>query len=97
MLVIKVELHSAVDGEVTTVGEMAIDNIGGNTKRGNYRVRIARKGYNLFAILKGERSPVRTGEVFNYPRKSYSVWRLVYRALAECYPEEKNYIREADK
>lgn len=31
----------------------------------------------------------RTARVENYPRLSYSVWRLVLRALKSCFPEEK--------
>ncbi len=97
MLVVKVELHSAIGGKIETIGQMVIDNIGGDTKRGNYRVRVMRKSSAMISMLRGKVQPARAGEVFDYPRQSYSVWRLVFRALAECYPEEKNYIREADK
>ncbi len=51
----------------------------GDSKRGNYRVQLFRKGCdNVF----------RTGHVENYPRRSYHVGRLIYRALASCFPEE---------
>jgi hypothetical protein len=32
--------------------------------------------------------PVR-GEVKDYPRQAYNVWRLVIRALRACFPEER--------
>lgn len=31
----------------------------------------------------------RTGRVENFPRQSYSIWRLVFRALLSAFPEEK--------
>lgn len=30
----------------------------------------------------------RLGEVQNYPRLAYNMWRLVIRALRSCFPEE---------
>ena len=72
MLIIKIELHSAVTGEVSTIGEMRITNDGtGDASVGNYDVEI-------------RRVPLRSVErarVEGYPRLQYPVWGLVRRAL----------------
>lgn len=88
MLVVKIELHSAITGEITTIGAMIIDNIGGTKSRGDYRVRVANKNdaEDLREIM---RAPQRQGEVRGYPRLSYNVWRLVSRALLSAFPEER--------
>lgn len=44
MLVVRVELHSAITNKVTDLGTMVIDNVGGTSSRGNYRTRTYRKG-----------------------------------------------------
>lgn len=87
MIVIKIELHSAITRKVTTLGQMIIANTGGTLKRGDYSVHVGNKKDvgNLGKILK---SPLRTGRVENYPRISYNVWRLVVRALLSAFPEE---------
>ena len=91
MLVVKVELHSARTGNVETLGVMLIDNVSGHGQgaddpRADYRVRVGRKGSTL---VQAASSPLRTGEVWNYPRLRYNVWRLVSRALRSAFPEEK--------
>ncbi len=42
MIIVKVELHSAITGQKTELARMMIDNIGGDLKRGNYRARTFR-------------------------------------------------------
>lgn len=89
MIVLKVELHSAVTGKVTTLGSAIISNRGdGSNTRGNYDVRVGNKrdANNLVSVY---RKPQRRGEVLDYPRTSYSIWRLVLRALRSVFPEEK--------
>lgn len=88
MIVIKVELHSAKTGDVETLGVTYISNIGGTHKRGDYDVRVANKK-DVHDARKAYRNPLRTGEVKDYPRLSYNVWRLVIRALKSAFPEEK--------
>lgn len=84
MIVVKVELHSAITGQVKLLGVMCIANDGtGSHKRGNYDAWVYRKGTET-----SSRDVLRTGRVENYPRISYSIWRLVLRALKSCYPEE---------
>ena len=88
MIVVKIELHSAVTKQITLLGSMIIDNIGGTNTKGNYRVRVGRKtdAENLNQIAQ---NPLRIGEVNDYPRLAYNVWRLVFRALKSTFPEEK--------
>lgn len=86
MLVVRIELHHArFPGKVTELGRMIIGNDGSSEdpRRGNYTVRVLRKGF---------RSVQRYGAVAGFPRKSHNVWRLVLRALASAFPEEKRHV-----
>lgn len=74
MLVVRIELHSAITGKVTEIGRMHIINTDtGTQKRGNYDVEIMRRGTTD--------KVQRRGSVTDYPRLSYTVWELVRRAL----------------
>lgn len=99
MLVVKIELHSAVTGKVSTIGKMIIGNMGTGTEaRGDYRVAVGKKptardklgGLRWQGLDQIWLHPLREGEVKDYPRLSYNVWRLVIRALLSAFPEEKN-------
>lgn len=74
MIVVKIELHSARTGKVTELGRLHIANDGTGTKsRGNYNVtKIGKRRRKL---------PPVTARVENFPRLSYSVFRLLRRAL----------------
>lgn len=90
MIVVRVELWSAVTGETTEIARMLIDNIGGTHTRGNYRCRTL-KGRSRQAL---DRAMVRTGgdgifrtvqregRVEGHPRLREHVWNLVAKALA---------------
>lgn len=97
MIVVKVELHSAITGTVKEIGRAYIANDGtGTAKRGNYFAKVARKQPsgkwpNWFSAMG---KFVRKGEVKDYPRQSYNVWRLVIRSLLACFPEEQNGISD---
>jgi len=67
---------------------MLVLNVGGTTKIGNYICKIARKR-NTFTNADTWKEPLRTGNIKNYPRLSYNVWRLVIRSLLSAFPEEK--------
>jgi hypothetical protein len=74
MLIVTVELHSAITGKITEVGRMHIINDGtGDRERGQYDVHVLRKGT--------KNTIQRRGMVRDYPRLSYSVWELVRRGL----------------
>lgn len=80
MIVVKVELHSAITGRVKLLGQMIIANDGtGSDKRGNYWARTFRVnhdwrygGYDKF---------LQEGKVTDYPRLNKPIWSLVKRAL----------------
>ncbi len=83
MIVIKIELWpKGFESKARELGRMYVTNTGGqhDDNRGNYHVRLFRKGSNKVQ---------REGHVDNFPRKSYSVWRLVSRAIKSVFPEEK--------
>lgn len=93
MIVVRIELHSAITRKVREIGVMRIANVGGNASSGDYEVRVQRrKERDLPAAepdFDGWSAPVtRHTQVNNYPRLSYNVWRLVYRALKAAFPEE---------
>jgi hypothetical protein len=80
MLVVKVELHSAITGKVTELYRMIIANDGTGPKSiGNYDVRVGRK------LCTDDRkiyySPSRSGKVENHRRLTEHVWKLVAKAL----------------
>ena len=81
MIVIKIELHSARTGKVTELGRAMIHNTGGTVARGDYEAIVFQKN--------SETRILRSGKVFNYPRQSYNMWRLIIRSLLSCFPEEK--------
>lgn len=88
MIVVKIELHSAITGRAVEIGRTYIWNRGDtlDPKRGNYGVGVCRRG--VFRADKPE-TFTRRGEVLDYPRLSYNVWRLIIRALRSAFPEEK--------
>lgn len=88
MLVLKLELHSARTGEVKEIGRTIIANVGGTTERGNYICKVSRKR-DIFDNRDTWKEPLRTGDVKDYPRLTYNVWRLVIRSLLSAFPEEK--------
>ena len=72
MLIIKIELHSAVTGKVTTIAAGKIVNTGtGTPTRGNYRIDLRDAAGR----------PWKTGTVEGFPRKRLLAWDLLYRAL----------------
>lgn len=75
MIVVKIELHSAVTGKTSELGRMVICNDGTavNPKRGNYTVDLMRRGTTD--------KVQRRSRVEKYPRLAFSVWVLVARAL----------------
>ena len=89
MIVVTVELIPFSNPERKEVLARAIianDGTSTTQSRGNYDLFVGRKGQTLTQTL---RSPQRRGRVTDWPRKSYSVWRLVCRAIKSAFPEEK--------
>lgn len=78
MIIVRVELLSAVSGQTTELARMHICNEGGDHQRGDYGIETLR-GRDKAALDK--RSVQRRGKVLSYPRLSIHVWHLVARAL----------------
>ena len=76
MIIVKIELHSAVTGKVSEIGRMEIANDG--------KTRDPRRGdYSVCLMQRGTTDRVRRrGEVKNHARLAYSVWVLIAKALA---------------
>ena len=79
MIVVRVELHSAITGLVTEIARMDICNVGGDAKRGDYDGRTMR-GRSRYALAKQTVS--KQARVEAYPRQSLHVWNLVTRMLS---------------
>ncbi|MET4895770.1 hypothetical protein RN629_01190 [Sphingomonadaceae bacterium jetA1] len=82
MIVVRVELWSAVTGNVTEIARMTIDNIGGTVQSGDYRVRTMR-GRSAEALHKAMLANTlsREAQVLSHPRLRDHVWSLVAKAL----------------
>lgn len=78
MIIIRVELLSAVTGQRTELAQMWIDNQGGTKTLGNYRARTLRG-----RSAKDFTRPVfqREGRVNGHARLKEHVWNLVAKAL----------------
>jgi hypothetical protein len=80
MLIIRVELHSAITHRVTEIARMEIINDGSSTNpaKGNYIVRTL-KGRSKEYL--DRRMTLRLDDVKNWPRLGKHVWYLVAAAL----------------
>jgi hypothetical protein len=78
MIVVRVELHSAITRKVTEIARMQIRNAGGTKEIGDYSVETLR-GRSRAGL--DQRVCQRGGRVENYPRLRIHVWHLVARAL----------------
>lgn len=76
MLVIKLELHSAVTGLVTELGRLDIINDGtGSDALGNYE-------YTLLGKDASGKRYSHSGDIRHWPRRTNSAWALVKHALS---------------
>lgn len=79
MLVIRVELHSAITGKVTEIARAEIANVGGTDTHGNYHCRsLFGRGREALDRRREQRHTTIEG----YPRKALHVWNLVASALS---------------
>lgn len=79
MIIVRVELHSAITGEVSEIARMHIANDGEGTARSGNYIGRALRGRSKEALDK--RLVQRTGNLKDYPRLSIHVWHLVSRML----------------
>ena len=76
MIVVKVELHSAITGKITEIGRMHIANICTGTKTlGDYVGTTFKKP--KFTL------PIKRGMVIGHQRLSKPVWVLIKKMLSE--------------
>lgn len=97
MIVVRVELHSAVTGDRTELARMVIDNIGGTIQRGDYRCRTLR-GRSAEALERAMHrmhsgGTQREGRVLGHARLREHVWNLVAKALQGMSYGEKGGTR----
>ena len=85
ILIVKIELHSAVTGEVTTIATGKIVNTGtGSPSQGNYRIELRDAAGRMW----------KTGHIEGFPRKRLLAWDLLCRAL-EKLVGSRNVCRDS--
>jgi hypothetical protein len=94
MIVVKVELHSAITGKVTELARMIVHNIGGTRNSGDYEVEILR-GRSAKDLDK--RIAQRKARVLGHPRLSQHVWHLVEKALRAAGYGNNQHSRDLGK
>ncbi len=86
MLVVKIELHSAVTGKVTILATGKIVNTGtGTPTRGNYSVLLRDAAGRQW----------KRGAVEDFPRKRLLAWDLLYRALEKLVGPRNRALKTA--
>lgn len=85
MIVVRVELWSAITGNVTELARAHISNTGGTSTLGNYDV-VSFRGRDRDTL--NRLTPQRKGCVQAYPRLALRVWNLVARALKSMRYDE---------
>jgi hypothetical protein len=89
VIVVKVELHSAIDGRVENLGSVVIWNDGtGDRTTGNYKAVSLRKGADVYQSLRryfrdNRKAAVREGSVKGHKRLNRPVLELVRKALED--------------
>ena len=83
MIVVRVELMSAVTGQTTELARMHICNEGGTNARGDYGAYVLR-GRDKEALDRSWRAETytKTAKVKSHARLKEHVWNLVGKALA---------------
>jgi len=81
MLVIRIELHSANTGRVTTLATGKITNTGtGTPAQGNYRFKLNDANGREWQV----------GTINRFPRKRLLAWDLLYRCLKSVISERNS-------
>lgn len=85
MIVVKIELHSAITGAVSEIGRMEICNDGSSENRqvGHYDGTAHESDFSGVVRRKPDfKVTTRRGRVTNYRRLDKPIWSLVARMLA---------------
>jgi hypothetical protein len=82
MIVIKVELWSAINGRRTELARMMINNVGGDMNLRDYETRTyrGRSEATLHRAMLAD-TTTRRGKVVAHPAERVHVWNLVAKAL----------------
>ena len=81
MLIVKIELHSAVTGQVTTIATGKIVNTGtGSPTQGNYRIELQDAAGRQW----------KTGHIEGFPRKRLLAWDLLVSRLGKTCRKSKS-------
>ena len=79
MILVKVELHSAIDGSIKELARMRISNLATGTEEiGDYKAELFKRG---------SEQVYRYGYVLGHRRLRDSIWILVVKALGECFKD----------
>lgn len=78
MIIVRVELHSAVSGEITELARMHIANVGGTNTIRDYETSTLR-GRSKATLDRGDVQ--RHSKVIGHPSLALHVWNLVAKAL----------------
>lgn len=82
MIVIRVELHSAVTRKVTELARMHICNIGGTKSRRDYSGQtFTGRDRDTLDRSVANGTVTRSGEVMNHKSEAQHVWNLVAKML----------------
>lgn len=98
MIVVEVKLVSARGREFDKLlGTAIISNVGTTPdgKYGDYDVAVGRKP-DAADLRKVYNSPLRRAKVLRHPRLAQNVWRLVLKAIAGAFPEQKVTLPDDD-
>lgn len=90
MIVVTLELHSARTGEKVLLGRAIVHNVATSAdgRLADYEVCVGRKD-DADDLRKVFNRPLRRGAVRRHARLSQNVWRLVLKALASAFPEQR--------
>jgi hypothetical protein len=89
VIVVRVELWSAISGHKTELARMVVDNIGvsANMQKGDYRVRTLRGRSEealtkaMLTALRDKGGVQREGKVLGHARLQLHIWNLIAKAL----------------
>lgn len=96
MLIITIDLYSAVTGKRKNLGTLMIANDGtGTNSRGNYYAHAFRAGTELKELR--NKKPIRKSKILNYPRLTAPVWSLIAEALKGMGYGLKNKSEKQEK
>lgn len=97
MIVVRVELHSAITGRVTTLGTAHLANdVTGTPDLGNYEVAFYKRGVTNPRVRQTA-GLWRAGKVTGFPRKRLLAWDLLYRALGEVVGDRNRPVGGPEK